>query len=80
MKGLFEESNSISQIRFTSQCLKVESYFCTQRSLRKLVKMIENCIEEGIGLEKPGIAWKSADVRDDQPTLKYLYGLGNVFF
>jgi hypothetical protein len=27
--------------------------------------MIENCIEEGIGLEKPGIARKGADGRDD---------------
>jgi hypothetical protein len=46
----------------------------------KLVKMIENCIEEGIGLEKPGFAWKAADGRDFIQTLKYLYGLGNVFF
>jgi hypothetical protein len=42
--------------------------------------MIENCHEEGIGLEKPGFAWKGADGRDDKQTLKYLYEVGNVFF
>jgi hypothetical protein len=39
--------------------------------------MIENCIEEGIGLEKPGR--KDLVVCDDT-TLKYSYRRGTVFF
>jgi hypothetical protein len=64
---------TMSQIRLTSQCLKVESQFWTWRSIRKLLKMTENCTEERIGLEEPGTVWRDMAVRDDKTALKYLY-------
>jgi hypothetical protein len=44
----------------------------TWRSLRNLLKRIENCGQEEIGLEKPRIIWKRLNAGDDKTRLKYL--------
>jgi hypothetical protein len=42
------------------------------------VKLIESCIEEGIGFEERGILWSDVVAREVKITLKYLYSPGNA--